>query len=102
MIYLKTQNANTKITKSDLFWCWGDVHEALFSPDTEQIILIDFKLHGKTYAERRENLLGIAIDFQLNESGDLFYSDYAAIGAWFEKNGKRYGLVKEFKENGIL
>ena len=55
-----------------------------------------------TYAERKENARQIAIDWQLNESEqDLSYVELAEAGNYFYKMGKRYGLLREFRENGI-
>ena len=31
----------------------------------------------------------------------LSWGEYCEISAWFEKMGKRYGLLREFRENGI-
>jgi hypothetical protein len=61
-----------------------------------------FKVSGKTYTERKENLRDLAIEYS-NNVGEtcLSYGELAEIGCFFEKNGKRYGLLKEFKENGI-
>lgn len=55
------------------------------------------------YAEKKEEIRQQAIDWQNDfcnhnySYGELaFYSDY------FEKKGRRYGLIKEFKENAII
>ena len=55
------------------------------------------------YAEKKEQVRQQAIDWQndfCNHNyswGELaFYSDY------FEKMGRRYGLIKEFRENAII
>lgn len=44
-----------------------------------------------------------AIDWQhgFNDRKDS-WEDLANAGAMFEKLGRRYGLLKEFRENGIL
>ena len=101
MIYLKTQDTNNGIKEESLFYCWGDVHRALFSPDVERVALVEFKTHGKTYAERREHLHNLAVTFSNACEGDLSWSEVNSIVTWFEKNGKRYGLMNEFHENGI-
>lgn len=56
-----------------------------------------------TYQEAKEKARNEAIEWQLDfgnhnySYGELFYySDY------FEKLAKRYGLIKEFEENGII
>ena len=55
-----------------------------------------------TYAERKANARQIAIDWQ-NEASeqDLSYGELAEAGNNFHKLGKRYGLLNEFRENGI-
>ena len=57
----------------------------------------------KTYRERKEAAREQAIEFQLSH-GDHSYSwgELATLGSYFEKMGKRYGLLKEFRENGII
>ena len=102
MIYLKTKDNTNGITTDSLFYCWGDVHRATFSPEVETLAALEFKTHGKTYKERRENLRDLAISFKNACNGDLYYSEVADVCEWFEKNGKRYGLTREFKENGII
>lgn len=44
-----------------------------------------------------------AMDWQnsFNDRNDS-WEDLANAGAMFEKLGRRYGLLKEFRENGIL
>ena len=55
-----------------------------------------------TYAERKENAREIAIDWQIEESErSLSYGELAEAGEYFYKLGKRYGLLREFRENGI-
>ena len=45
----------------------------------------------------------MAIDWQHSfGERDHSWEDLANAGAMFEKLGKRYGLLKEFRENGIL
>ena len=58
---------------------------------------------GVSYAVAKATLRQEAIDWQL-DFGNHNYSLYE-IGVfqdYFEKQGKRYGLIREFKENGIL
>lgn len=56
----------------------------------------------KTYQEMKERARQIAIDWQY-EDGDYPYSyeGLAIVGEYFYKLGKRYGLLREFRENGI-
>jgi hypothetical protein len=45
----------------------------------------------------------LAIDWQ-SQAGkkSLSYAELAAWAGFFRKLGKRFGLLKEFKENGII
>lgn len=56
-----------------------------------------------TYSEKKERLREEAVRWQLDYSRNcLSYGELAEKQAYFEKEGKKYGLVKEFKENGII
>lgn len=56
-----------------------------------------------SYQERKEKLRNEAIQWQNDFSeGDHYMSEYAEWGSYFEKMGKRYGLLREFRENGII
>ena len=57
---------------------------------------------GKTYAERKENLRQLAVEIQLQDCGGLSYEEEAILCDFFKKQGKRYGLLREFEENGII
>ena len=56
-----------------------------------------------TYQENKEISRQKAIDWQ-NETTqkDVFYSELVEQAERFQKIAKRYGLTKEFKENGII
>ena len=57
----------------------------------------------KTYQERKEEAREQAIIWQLEASEKcLSYAELAEAGEHFAKLAKRYGLIKEFKENGII
>lgn len=55
-----------------------------------------------TYNEMKELAREAAIEWQ-QESAEmsLSYGECAEIGEHFYKMGKRYGLLREFRENGI-
>lgn len=57
----------------------------------------------KTYAERKAEAQAMAIEWQLTFS-DHSYSMYELMefGEYFSNLAKRYGLIREFKENGII
>lgn len=81
---------------------WDLWHKDTFSPYCENIELLGFRLHGKTYQERKGSLKDIAIEWSNNFSQYSWsWNEMAEICSYFYENGKRYGLLKEFKENGI-
>lgn len=73
-----------------------------FSPNTEDITILDFTIRGKTYIERKGYAVELAKDWQYNFAGlEWSYGELYEIENYFEKIGKRFGLLKEFKENAI-
>lgn len=73
-----------------------------FSPDTKHGAFIDFHIKGKTYAERKDSLYNIALDYVAAWSEYSFsYSELFAISEWMERKARRYGLLREFRENCI-
>lgn len=56
-----------------------------------------------SYAERKAKAREEAIEWQHSFSEeDHYMSEFAYWGSYFEKLGKRYGLLREFRENGII
>ena len=86
----------------NLYHDFQDYISDTFSPEVETMVIIPFTVHGSNYAERRENVRGTAMEFQTaNDCDGLYMSDMAQIYGWFAKMGKRYGLLKEFRENCV-
>lgn len=57
----------------------------------------------KNYETKKEQARQQAIDWQIEFSEkDHFCSELAETSEKFAKLGKRYGLLKEFKENGVI
>lgn len=55
------------------------------------------------YQERKERARQKAIDWQLGFSdADYSCAELAFWTDYFERLGKRYGLIEEFRENGII
>lgn len=56
-----------------------------------------------TYRKNKEKVRNLAIKWQ-SEFGDHNYSwgELASFGNYFEKMGRRYGLIKEFKAECII
>lgn len=58
---------------------------------------------AKSYKERKAEIRQAAIEFQHEViENELAWWDIAHIQERFEKMGKRYGLIHEFRENGII
>lgn len=56
-----------------------------------------------TYAEKKNRARELAIDWQLDFGNhDYSWGELAYFSAYFERLGKRYGLIGEFRENGII
>lgn len=97
-----TINGNTDVYDYEGFY------SATWNPDVaEKVVLVDKsfvilgRLSGKTYAEKKEEVRQKAIDYQRIDEGGLSYGELALICEYFETYGKRYGLLREFSENGI-
>lgn len=86
----------------NLYENWELFHTDTFSPTTEIITTILFKIEGKNYREKQNHLRNLAMEFQLADTNGLSWGELAKILNFFEINAKRYGLVKEFKENCII
>lgn len=55
------------------------------------------------YRQRKEKARQEAIEWQLSFSERNYsYSELAEAGDYFERLARRYGLVREFRENGII
>ena len=56
-----------------------------------------------TYTEKKEKARRLAIEWQQIVSNT--HQDYAFFSKWaelFQKIAKKYGLAREFRENGII
>ncbi len=100
MFYAKYREINGEEV-AKLYDRGEDYARDTFSPLVEPLAVIDFSVKGKNYRERQSSVEQIAKDFQTADIGGLYMSDYARIGEWFSTQGKRYGLLKEFRENAV-
>lgn len=73
-----------------------------FDPYTVIICVIPFDVKGKTYAERKDYTRKLAIDFQLYNEPGLSYGELWEIEHFFLENARRYGLLREFRENAVI
>ena len=74
----------------------------MMETDANPIDIVDFKVSGRTYEERKESARQLAIDFQHAECGGMFMSEYAEVTDFFRKIGKRFGLSAEFENEGVI
>lgn len=81
---------------------WARFFADTFSPDLSIIDCFALEIKGKTYQERKACAEDLAKRFQYADQGGLSWGEYAIMGEFFEKAAKRYGLIEEFKENGII
>lgn len=74
----------------------------LFVTMTEKSGDVIRKANREKYLKGKQAARRAAIDWQ-NESSEisLSYEGYVIAANYFEKLGKRYGLLTEFRENGI-
>ena len=104
MILQILKNTETKEIYTEWNDCWRCAHTHTFSPIIDTIFVTDFKISGKNYNDKKENARSLAIDIQHTYIYyDIYtsYYDTMQLSSIFEKIGKRYGLLKEYKENGI-
>ncbi len=54
------------------------------------------------YKQRKERARETAIEWQHDfDNHSYSWGELAAFGTYFERIGRRYGLLTEFRENGI-
>lgn len=106
MIYAIFKEFENSEPEARLFHRWNTLHSKLFNPYSELLGCIEFKTHGKTYSECKESVRDIATTFLGLDSdysgAGLSWSEYAEISTYFSALAKRYGLVQEFTENGLI
>ena len=87
-------------TKCGVVHSYRALWRETFEPIEWDIIILD-KVRGDTYADKKNVVEECAIWYSYMMDIPMSWSEVAEIGAWFEKYGRRYGLLEEFRENGI-
>lgn len=100
MIYTTLEENGTKT--GFLFNSYDNFFNATFNPEINVTCYIDFKIHGKTYAERKACAAEIAKEFQAEQAPGLSWGEALKIQFYFDNLAHRFGLVKEFQENCII
>ena len=101
MIFATWTEAGGDYEYCNLFYGWEQLNKGFFDPEKELCNLIPFTVKGKTYREKQASLHDTAVNFSNAFMEGLYMSDLASICDWFYKQGKRYGLLQEFRENAI-
>ena len=86
---------------AELYFSFPKYAADTFSPLTKVLSLVEFKIHGNDYASRKSSCESVAVEFSNCDTSGLYMSDFVYVGEWFSRNGKRYGLLKDFRENGL-
>ena len=77
-------------------------YSASFNPNCS-ITRLNFDLRGSTYAERKQAAKQIALNWDsIRAEAVLSYGELTIIAEFFERIGRKYGLLREFAENGII
>lgn len=100
MFFASYKDENGK-EHATLYFDYPSFYADTFSPECEIIQVIQLSTHGKNYRERKNSLKEIAVEFSHNAICGLSYEELSHIQNFFETMGKRYGLLREFRENAI-
>lgn len=100
MYYYAITEQNGKKTQG--IYTPEELHAATFSPESEPYI-IPLTAGSKEQARERASEILAADQETANSGGNaLTYSEWADLGAFFERIARRFGLVREFRENGVI
>lgn len=88
---------------NEMFYSWEAYYNYMFNPEEAQkTTTLFFTLRGaKTYQEKKEALRELAKLAQWMDCGGLGWWDEARICEYFTRNARKFGLLREFRENGI-
>ena len=101
-IYAAIKNANGKREQA-VYTNWDAFHADIFSPETEVYFVTNFKAHNKE--EARQIAMDVyynIMDTVNNDGNEFSYGEYMAVSDELERIGRRFGLLREFRENGII
>lgn len=89
--------------KMRVYYSYEELHKDLYCPDDSLVWATDFKIKGKTYAERKQFARDIGVTISNNrEIEEITHIDAMNIAENLDNLAKRYGLIKEFRENGLI
>ena len=103
-MFLATISRNGK-EETSLYYDFATLYKDTFSPETEIVNFIPFQVSGRFFSEKQNSLRKTAIEFlkiDYNQAAELTGKELSIIHDFFEKNGRRYGMVKELRYMNIL
>lgn len=80
----------------------GEMMAAVDDPATNPEWAIAMELHGSTYRGRKASLRHFVQELLAGDKGGLSYGEVAMIEAFIIENAKRYGMVTELRNEGII
>ena len=84
---------------------WNEYFSDTWNPQTAETdiaLISDHAYMGRTYEDKKNYIRQKAIEYQYSASLiSLSYMELMIMGNYFEKIGRRFGLLREFRENGI-
>ena len=87
---------------SRLYFSTKEYHRDTFNPETEIYSVINFRVRGRTYRDRQADLCNTARRWQYESAPGLSWNEIADVADWFYAQGKRYGLLRDFREEAII
>lgn len=82
---------------------YADYYKDTFCPDNETLWVTDFKIRGFDYARKKAYAEDIGINFSYARSTWYpSWGEFAEVTSKLENIAKKYGLVTEFHENGLI
>ena len=107
MLFAIIQNKSNNIITMHVYNNCSELITDSFSPDSVTLWLLntDIPPKGKTYNIKKSRLRSKAISYSYSIgeiSNGVSMNELLLIQDYFTRYGKRYGLLKEFKQNGII
>ena len=68
----------------------------------EVVEVLPLSVCGKTFKECKADLYAKAVASSYMHVGGLSWGEVSLLQDFFETNGRKYGLLREFRENGII
>ena len=102
MIFTISTNSRNNETIAKTFYTWNEYNVFFFSPCMTQELIIDTDTApaGKTYHDKKKWLQNKAIALS-GYDYDISWLELSNLQDYFLQYGKKYGLLKEFRENAI-